>query len=89
MSNSPETDALRKDMEQLRKDLGALSDSVKHSSNEYAQASLDMARERFNELCREAGRHTQELSGEIEARPFTSILAAFGIGLLLGKIFGR
>lgn len=89
MSNSPETDALRKDLEQLRKDLGALTDSIRHRSNEQAHAGMDIARERFNELAREAGRHTQDLSGEIEARPFTSILAAFGIGLLLGKIFGR
>ncbi len=89
MSNSPETDALKKDIEQLRKDLGALTDSVKHRSSEHAQAGIDSARERFDEMRREASRHTQDLSGEIEARPFTSILAAFGIGMLLGKLFGR
>lgn len=89
MSNSPETDALRKDMEQLRKDVAALTESIKRRSNDQMQAGIDTARERFNEMRREASRHTQDLSGEIEARPFISILAAFGIGLLLGKIFGR
>lgn len=89
ISSAPETEALRKDMEQLRKDLAALSDSVKRSSSEYAHAGMDAARDRFNDIRREAGRHTQELSGEIEARPFTSILAAFAAGLILGKIFSR
>jgi ElaB/YqjD/DUF883 family membrane-anchored ribosome-binding protein len=29
------------------------------------------------------------VGSEIEARPFTSVLAAFGIGLVLGKLIGR
>lgn len=73
-----DTDALRQDIEQLRKDLAALTDSVKQRSNEHMQAGLDSARDRAGEL-----------GEEIEARPFTSVVTAFAVGLLLGKLFSR
>lgn len=78
MSTSPETDALRQDMEQLRKDLSALSENIKRRSNDQLQAGMESARHRVDEL-----------GGEIQSRPYTSVLAAFGVGLLLGKILSR
>ncbi|HLQ86489.1 MAG TPA: hypothetical protein VK110_10090 [Salinisphaeraceae bacterium] len=77
-ANTPETDALRKDVEQLRKDISALSDTIKQRSNEQLHAGLDSARSQV-----------KDWTGEIESRPITSIVTAFGIGLLLGKIFSR
>src|SRR5699024_6626403 len=78
MSTSPETDALRQDLEQLRKDFSALSDSLKQRSNEQLQAGMESARHRVDEL-----------GGVIQSRPCTSVLTAFGVGLLVGKILGR
>lgn len=82
MSPSPETDALQKDLEQLRKDFKALSAELKSNSQNQVQAGISKAREqansRFGDWC-----------GEIESRPFTCITAAFGIGLLVGKVFSR
>lgn len=78
----PDADTLRNDLEQLRKDFKALSEQVKHRSREQVQAGVDDARDRI-------GGYLGDCCKEIEARPFTSIIAAFGAGLLLGKIFGR
>lgn len=78
IADSPEAAALRKDIEQLRKDLAALAESVRHRSSDQVQAGFDTARQ-----------HAGDLGREIEARPLTSVAAAFGIGLLLGKLFSR
>lgn len=82
MTSSVETDALQKDLEQLRKDFKALSAELKSSYKGQAQAGLDKARDhvgdRFGDWC-----------GELESRPFTCIAAAFGAGLLFGKLLGR
>lgn len=74
MADSPETDALRNDMEQLRKDFSALSEKVKENSEDKVQAGLHKARE-----------GAQVVEKEIEARPFIGMVTAFGIGLLIGK----
>lgn len=76
--HSAKTDALQKDIEQLRKDVAALTQSVKRRSNDQLQAGLNSARE-----------HAGDWSHEIEARPYVSIFVAFGAGLLLGKLFSR
>lgn len=89
MSQNTENEALKKDIEQLRNDLAALAKSYKDAGESQAQAGLDSARGKYNELRHEATRHAQDVGSEIEARPFTSVLAAFGIGLVLGKLIGR
>jgi len=89
MNNASETDALKKDMEQLKRDLSTLSDSVKQSASQRAQAGVDSARGTYDDLKRQADRQAQDLGSEIEARPFASIFVAFGVGLVLGKLVGR
>lgn len=89
MSTANETDAIKKDMEALRKDLRELADSVRASGEKRYQEGVDQARDKYNDLRVEANRRTKEVGAEIEARPFTSVLAAFGIGLVLGKLIGR
>lgn len=89
MSDTRETDAIKKDLEALRKDLRELAASVRASGEQRAHDSLERARHQYDDLRRQAGKRGQELGAEIEARPFTSVLAAFGIGLVLGKLIGR
>lgn len=73
-----DTDTLKKDMDQLRKDVAALGKSAQQRSRDQLQAGVDKAYERFGGL-----------SHEIETRPYTGILVAFGTGLLLGRILAR
>lgn len=89
MSQNPETDALKQDIERLKNDLSELAKSYRAEGEKRAQAGLDSARDKYGDLRDEAARHKQDLGSEIEARPFTSVVAAFGIGLLLGKLIGR
>ena len=89
MSTANETDAIKKDMEALRKDLHELANSVRASGEKRYQDGLDQARGKYDELRHEANRRTKEFGAEIESRPFTSVMAAFGIGLVLGKLIGR
>lgn len=89
MSTSNETDAIKKDMEALRKDLRELADSVRASGEKRYQDGIEQARDKYKDLRTQANRRSKEVGAEIEARPFTSVIAAFGIGLLLGKLFGR
>lgn len=84
-----ETEALRADIEALRQDLKNLASDVRSSGDRHARESLDQIRELYEDVRKQANEHGENLSAGIEARPLTSVLAAFGIGLLLGKIFGR
>lgn len=84
-----ETEALRADIDALRDDLKNLVSDVRSSGDKHAQESLDQIRELYEDVRKQADEHRKNFSAEIEARPLTSVLAAFGIGLLLGKIFGR
>lgn len=77
-SNQSETEALRKDLEQLRKDFSSLSQDVQKTSGTQVQAGLDKANQGLGFV-----------SKELKLRPFTSIIAAFGLGLLLGKLLNR
>lgn len=78
-ANRPsEVDVLRADLDRLRKDVGALSQSARRKSNQRFEAGVGKASERL-----------RDWGGEIQARPVTGILAAFGVGLLLGKLVSR
>ncbi|HET7315096.1 hypothetical protein [Salinisphaera sp.] len=81
-----ETDALKKDLDALRKDLRELAESVRSSGEQRYQDGLDQARHTYEDLRSQASKRSQEVGAEIEARPFTSVFAAFGIGLVLGKL---
>lgn len=89
MSQSPETEAIKKDLEQLRRDLGALTEAFKRSSQQRAQEGAEQARERFNAVRQQAEGQAEEIGSQIKQRPFTSVLAAFGVGLVIGKIIRR
>lgn len=89
MSQSPETDALKKDMEQLRHDLSALADAVKQTSQQRAQEGVNAAKEKFDEVRQQAAGQAEQVGNQIKDRPFTSVLTAFGVGLLIGKIISR
>ncbi len=89
MSQNTETEALKADIERLKNDLSELAKSYRAEGERRAQAGMDSAKDKYGELRDEAMRRKQDLGSEIESRPFTSVGAAFGVGLLLGKLIGR
>jgi len=89
MSQDAETKALKADIERLKNDLSELAKSYRAEGERRAQAGVDSAKDKYGELRDEAMRRKQDLGSEIESRPFTSVVAAFGVGLVLGKLIGR
>lgn len=81
--------ALKKDLDALREDLKSLAENVRQSSEQQAQEKLDHMRGYYDDLRKQANKYSRDVSAEIEARPFTSVFAAFGIGLILGRLLSR
>jgi len=88
-----EIKALKEDLAGLRKDMQALVKTVSDDARSRGRETVNKARA-------EAGRYADEalsrgrdgmaaIESHIEERPFTSVLMAFGIGLVIGKILDR
>ncbi|HEU4619261.1 MAG TPA: hypothetical protein VFV10_14575, partial [Gammaproteobacteria bacterium] len=75
------------DMDEIRKDVAAIARSLKEMGGAKKQEALARATELGDRARQRAGEAEQRLEQEIEERPFASVLTAFGIGFLLGKIF--
>ncbi|EKV30527.1 hypothetical protein C882_4486 [Caenispirillum salinarum AK4] len=95
-----DVDRLKSDMDALRKDFAALTESLKDVSTargrsyaERARATADDYQHRAQATAEEyqarARAGLEQAQATIEERPMTSVLVAFGIGLLLGKILDR
>lgn len=88
-----ELDKLRSDVTELREDVQVLINAMKEAGLQRGREFYDRAAER----ARHAGETVRERAGEaygsiekeVEARPFTSILAAFGTGFVVGMLLDR
>ncbi len=96
----PEVEALKADLAKIRDDLSRLKDVLKESGREELAAARERlereARKLMEELKRSSAKVTDEgrrqierIEREIESHPLQSLGLAFGIGLLLGVLFGR
>lgn len=91
-----DVEALKEDLKRLRQDMASLTDSLKKVAQEgaevgrsRAQDELERLYEEFKELYesvrQESGRAKTTLEKEIGQRPFTSVLGALAVGIVLGK----
>jgi ElaB/YqjD/DUF883 family membrane-anchored ribosome-binding protein len=80
--------ALSDELKQLRAEfakLGQLLESAaRNAGNEAAQAARATGERAWNEVRKSA----DDLTQRIEARPVTAAATAFGIGVVLGLLFG-
>jgi ElaB/YqjD/DUF883 family membrane-anchored ribosome-binding protein len=79
---------LRAEMASLRADLGKISDTLQALARHGGEEALDKATRAAEKLQDEIGKKTQRLAQEIEQKPLTAVLTAFGLGVLLGMLFG-
>jgi len=95
-----EMETLRDDMAKLRTDLSAIADTLKDVGRgrvDEAKASLSSLAESLKEELRKglegardrSKKSVETVEQQIEQRPLLSLLAAFGFGVLLGKILDR
>jgi len=89
MANATEADvkALQEQLQQLRTDFAALSETLK----ELARHGIDEAAQRATapgaKAWTEVKRHAETVSQEIQEKPLASAFAAFGVGVVLGVLF--
>ena len=83
---SEDVDKLKADMEELRKDVSAIARTLK----DLGAAKRDDLFARVEEVGEQARKRAsaaeERVSREIEERPFASVLTAFGVGFVIGKL---
>lgn len=88
-----ELDQLKSDVATLREDMATLIDTMKAAGMEQGREAYDRAYSR----ARQAGERVRERAGEaygvvgreVEDRPLTSVLVAFGTGFVVGMLLDR
>jgi ElaB/YqjD/DUF883 family membrane-anchored ribosome-binding protein len=86
-------EALRSDLDTLRKDFGTFVSTLKRNAGSRTEAELDAMRQRIATLAGDLQTRGQQqlrnVEGTIEARPFASLAIAFATGLLVGRMLDR
>jgi len=85
--------AVKDDLAKLRADIANLSAALKDLTSETVHEQLDSLKGRIDRATSDVklhGRQTlDDLADHIEERPVASVLIAFGVGVLIGKLFDR
>ena len=85
--------AVKDDLAKLRADIANLSAALKDLTSDAVHEQIDSLKGRFDHLTSDAkdrGRQAlDDLADHIEERPVSSVLIAFGVGILLGRLFDR
>lgn len=88
-----EFDTVKDDLSKLRNDIAHLSAALKDTTSATVREQIDTIRGRIDQIAGEARSHGRatldELTDHIEDRPLTSVLIAFGVGVLLGRLLDR
>lgn len=84
---------VKEDLAKLRADIANLSAALKDLTSETVHDRIDSIKGRIDRLshdARDQGRQAlDDLADRIEERPVSSVLIAFGVGILLGRLFDR
>lgn len=95
--NSSDLDALGDDVALLKRDLSRLMEHVKNGTYDVAKTSTLDAVERlsgeadqlYRSLAKQGGKSMKAVSRQVEEQPLASLLVAFGVGLISGRLLGR
>ena len=95
--NSSDLDTLGDDVALLKRDLSRLVEHVKNGSYDVAKESTKDAVERlsgeadrlYRTLSKRGDRSIKAIGRQVEEQPLASLLVAFGIGLISGRLLGR
>lgn len=82
-------ETLRKELDQLRSDITALTRTLKEIASDQGSAAYEKVRRSAQSAKDEAVHAAGAVGHEISERPFTSVLSAFSAGLLIGMLFSR
>lgn len=80
--NDSDATKLKAEIEKLRKDFSAVTETLKQLSAQQAHESVDLVYKQAKETRR-------QVEEKIRERPITSVAAAFGAGYILAKLLDR
>ncbi len=89
MAADAEYETLRKELDQLRSDLGTLTQTLKGIATDEGSAAYDKVRQSAQKAQAQASQAIGAVGTEIGERPFTSMVTAFSIGLVIGMLFSH
>lgn len=89
MAGEKDYETLRKEMDQLRSDVTALMNTLKGIAADESGSAYETVRRSARKAQEQAAQTAGAVGQEIGERPFTSVLSAFSIGLLIGVLFSR
>lgn len=81
-ANDHDIAKLKADIDTLRKDFSTVADTLKQLSTEQARESVARVRQH-------AEKTTRQIEEEIQKRPITGMVTAFGVGFILAKLLDR
>jgi ElaB/YqjD/DUF883 family membrane-anchored ribosome-binding protein len=81
--------ALSDELKQLREEFASIARLLESAARNAGTEAAQAARATGERAWKEVRRGADELTSRIEARPVTSAATAFGIGIILGLLFGR
>jgi ElaB/YqjD/DUF883 family membrane-anchored ribosome-binding protein len=86
-----DVDAIKADLEALRKDLASVLETIKGTAKSRAESELDALQKRLNQMASDvqaSGRESlRAFEGQIGEKPLVSVAIAFAVGLMIGKLF--
>jgi ElaB/YqjD/DUF883 family membrane-anchored ribosome-binding protein len=85
-SIQPDLSTLQADIQQLRADFAKITTDMRDYAGNGMSQATGKAQESAEKMWGEVRRQAKQVGQEIEERPFTSALAAFGTGLVLGML---
>lgn len=88
-TQSQELEKLKADMKAVREDVSKLTSSLAGEAQHRAQAGAQSMRDAAGTAQQELNAASENLQGQIAARPYASVFTAFGAGLLLGVMLDR
>jgi ElaB/YqjD/DUF883 family membrane-anchored ribosome-binding protein len=95
--NQSDLSAIGDDVVLLKRDITRLMDHMKNGTFDVAKQSTQEAVERLSDeadrlyrsLTKQSERSVRAISRQVEEQPLTSLLVAFGIGLIGGRLLSR
>jgi ElaB/YqjD/DUF883 family membrane-anchored ribosome-binding protein len=95
-----EMESLKSDLSQLREDVGNLTVALKEAGAARASEMSDEARQRmqaaasnlsarYDDMRVRGEQAVEPVTREIQERPLTSVLTAFGVGFIIGKLLEK
>ena len=84
-----DADQVRVDIEKLKADIAALTDSLKTLAGDVGVEGASAVRAAGQKTREHVNQAAETVEQQIVERPFSSVLVAFGVGLLLGKLLDR